>query len=70
MDCQRDPAQAEPSVGAADLLHALMAGYAVQPRVAGAENMRYEENKRNPSIKAEKTILHDGEVHYLQGVMC
>ena len=46
-----------------------MAGYALQPRVAGAENMRYEENKRNPGIKAEKTILHDGEVQLTQSML-
>ena len=43
-----------------------MAGYCLQPRVAAAENMRYEENKKNPGIKAEKTILHDGEVEFLR----
>ena len=30
--------------------------------------MRYEENKRNPGIKAEKTILHDGEVELAQSM--
>lgn len=47
---------------------ALMAYNHVQPRVAAAENMRYEESKKNPGIKAEKTILHDGEVHPLRAL--
>ncbi len=44
------------------LLLVLIGGVDVQPRVAAAENMRYEEDKKNSGIKAEKTILHDGEV--------
>ena len=46
-------------------LSALIAELAMQPRVAGAENMRYEESKKNPGVKAEKTIFHDGEVPLL-----
>ncbi len=30
--------------------------------------MRYEETKKNPGIKAEKTILHDGEVRLLRAL--
>lgn len=34
----------------------------MQPRVAAAENMRYDDKLKNPGIKAEKTINHPGEV--------
>ena len=37
----------------------------LQPRVAPAESMRYDETLRNSGIKAEKTLMHPGEVPLL-----
>lgn len=42
----------------------------LQPRVAPAESMRYDETLRNSGIKAEKTIMHPGEVMLLPYTAC
>ena len=34
----------------------------MQPRVAGAEVLKYDENAKSPFIKPYTTILHPGEV--------
>ena len=48
----------------------LMVQALLQPRVASAESMRYDEMLRNSGIRAEKTIMHPGEVLLLPYTAC